>query len=136
MPKRDGLRADMRNKLKLEESTPGWQEKVLERTRQGASSDPKQKYKKKHGNDLYLHAGVKLKSLLNLASEKRGVSRSTYARRAMAAFIAHDLGLEPEDVLKDGPRPCGWGETGADVTKAPGDDLSGYGPWRLDGLHE
>lgn len=136
MPKRDGLRADMRDKLKLEESVPGWQERALERERQGASKDPKQASKKKHGNYLYLHAGMKLKSLLNAAAKQRGVSRSTYARRAMAAYIAHDLGLEPEDVLEGGPRSCEWGKTGADVTKPPGDDLSGYGAWRLDGLHE
>lgn len=140
MPKRDGLRADLRSKMDMEESVPGWQDRVLERTqygsRQGASKSPYIKAKKRFGNDLHFHAGPKLKALVNLAAEKRGVSRATYFRRALAAFIAHDLDITQEEVLSDGPNANEWGKTGGDPRRAPGDDLSGFGPWRLDGLHE
>lgn len=133
MAKRDGLRMKLRGELKMDESTPGWQDRVLDKSLGASKSDPN---KKKHGNDMYFQSGKGLKTLLNLAAEKRGVSKSTYARRALAAFIAHDLDITPEQVLDGGPRPCAWGKTGADVHQERGDKLEGYGHWRIGALHE
>lgn len=130
MPKRDGLRTEFRHKGI--ESEDGWQQKVLNRVlSKSLATNPN---KKRHGNSLYMHVGWRLKELLNIAAQKRGCSKSTYMRRAIAGYLAHDLDMDIAEVLEDGPRPCAWGATGAHESD-PQDDAKSYGNWRINDLH-
>lgn len=131
MPKRDGLRTEFRHKGPKSEE--GWRQKALDRVlNKDLRTNPN---KKKHGNSLYMLVGWRLKELLNVAAQKRGSSKSTYMRRAIAGYIAYDLDMDIVDVLEDGPRPCAWGSQGAYETDPP-EDLRHYGDWRISGLHD
>lgn len=56
------------------------------------------------------------------AAALRGLTTVAYVRRAVAAFIAADLGLEFTDVISDTPHPRGQ-------TVARYDDGAGHGSW-------
>lgn len=68
--------------------------------------------------------------LLTRAARRRGISKMSYMRRAVAAFIAHDLELDWKLVVKEFPaaRPFeGKATAGVDAF----DSGEGYGDWRL-----
>lgn len=137
MPKRDGLRMRFHDQLKVDESTPGWQDRLTDSVlgRDLVRGTSGKGVGKREGNHVYINAGLSWKQLVKVAAEKRGASISTYIRRAVAAFIAHDLDITLPDVLEDGPRPCAWGRTGAYRTDPP-DTGQDYGPWIIGELHE
>lgn len=49
---------------------------------------------------MSFNVDIGLRLMLGAAAEKRGMSASAYARRAICAFIAHDLDLPYESVTK------------------------------------
>lgn len=65
---------------------------------------------------------------LSQAAEARGMGRAAYVRRAVAAFVAADLGVSFKDLLRDV----------APVDKPnlanSYDDGEGYGPWTASGI--
>lgn len=74
-----------------------------------------------------------LYSLVKRAAEKRGMSMSSYVRRSAMAFVCFDLGLDWRETMagdrgaaKIGKSYVEGGETGGD----------GFGPWRIEGLHD
>lgn len=88
--------------------------------------------------------------MLGAAAEKRGMSASAYARRALCAFIAHDLDLPFDSVTKFCPSVedpdnliAKQGKGTAKRTKSGGkiygggsipltrDDGLGYGTWAV-----
>jgi hypothetical protein len=73
------------------------------------------------------------KSLLRRAAEARGMSAAAYARRAVSAFIAHDLGLTLEEVVRTTPAvltPQQKAEA-ARNRQSPKDNGQGYGQWTV-----
>jgi hypothetical protein len=82
-----------------------------------------------------------LNVLLVKAAAARDMSLAGYARRALCAFLAHDLGMDFAQVcaLTPKPAPAGqvaWGRLsgGAHPSKNPGrwaDDGLGYGTWEV-----
>lgn len=130
MGKRDGLRMRFHNSMRLDESTPGWQDRVIENLASkekflGPAADPK--YPR-----FYIHAGQTLTALMPLAAERRGLSKSTYIRRAIAAFVAHDLEQDFAEVLKDGPSLVRYAHRSGYGAKRRVDDGKGHGPWEIE----
>lgn len=88
---------------------------------------------RKHG--LYLFFDDEFKVLLDAAAEMRDMSLTGYARRAVAAFIAHDLGIPFEDVAKHAAQPNNYGSTNRrGPIKTTHDNGRGHGDWRIGGL--
>ena len=73
------------------------------------------------------------KSLLKKAAEARGMSAAAYARRAVSAFIAHDLGLTLSEVVRTTPAVLTPQQSAESARKgvAPKDDGQGYGQWKV-----
>ena len=83
-------------------SKPGWQKRVLEKVREN------QKGTKRHTertSGTLATYDEPFRLLLEEACKRRNISRQGYARRAIAAFIAYDLGINIADVLKHCARP-------------------------------
>jgi hypothetical protein len=75
---------------------------------------------------------VEMKALLNEAAQRRGISMAGYARRAIAAFIAHDLGMELSEVTKYCAKPIHFRPNGgAGRNEKLNDDGEGHGDWRI-----
>lgn len=116
-------------------STPGWQERALERVK--ARETGKRKYERQDGVRVDFDRPFRVH--LDEACMRRGMSFSGYARRALAAFIAYDLGVPIEEILKhtaypleyhpNVPRWNGKGHKTSDTGK-------GYGAWVITGLKE
>jgi hypothetical protein len=66
------------------------------------------------------------------AAKRRGIGRAAYIRRALAHFVAADLGIDPAELISQCPLPTRWGEvrtgsSGRGLT----DDGKGFGDWDL-----
>jgi hypothetical protein len=114
-------------------SKPGWQSRVMK------SVVKNQKGTKRHTERI---SGVlatfddPFRVLLEEVCRRRNISRQGYARRAIAAFIAHDLGMELADVLKHCAIPIPYDTR---VNRKPvrtEDDGTGMGPWRITGVED
>lgn len=69
---------------------------------------------------------------LSSAAKARGMSKIGYMRRAVAAFIAYDLGIDRSDVTRHFARPVGYGRPGGfDRHEKTHDDGTGYGLWTI-----
>jgi hypothetical protein len=90
---------------------------------------------------IMLVSDIAFRRLLRQAAETRGMSASGYARRAAAAFIAHDLQIPFEQVCALTPRPAppeGPFRAGLPADQRPAnnpgrqvDDGLGFGTWRV-----
>lgn len=82
----------------------------------------------------YYQAGATFFALMRRAAKQRGISGNAYLRRAVAAFIAKDLGVTFEEVLKDSPSPYWHDNRGEhkgkkNVWRRQFDDGTGFGTW-------
>jgi len=114
-------------------STPGWRDRAIARVKQ------RQQENRRHNertNGLYLFFDDELRVLLDEACLRRDISLTGYARRAMIAFIAHDLGMKYEDVAQYAAEPVGYGKSGGGRTKRTRDHGKGMGRWMIAGLRE
>ena len=114
-------------------SEPGWQERAI------AAVKRRQQETRRHNerkNGLYLFFDDPLRVLLDEAAFRRNISLTGYARRALVAFLAHDLGLPIEEVAKHTAVPAGYGATGGGRLKRTEDDGRGKGPWQIEELSE
>ena len=88
------------------------------------------------GYGFTILATPELAPLLKRAATLRGCTTTTYARRAVAAFLAHDLGMRFTDVAKTFPAaiPSGMAGTSglSNGTGRTQDDGEGYGSWRFE----
>jgi len=115
-------------------STPGWQQRALERVQ------ARQKRSKRHTERV---SGVlatfddPFRVLLDEACMRRGISMQGYARRAIAAFVAHDLDIPLSEVLKHMAVPTEYrAAAGFGRSRKTGDDGRGFGAWFIDKLRE
>ena len=112
-------------------SVPGWQERVIAMVRESTEA--------RGGTAptrLAFRASARHALLIARAARSREMPVTHYMRRAVAAMVAHDLGMDVADVVReDGavisvaehhPRPKGW--------RIGRDDGTGYGPWTIEGL--
>lgn len=108
-------------------SEPGWEQRAMERVKARQKSHNRPSKRK---NGLLITYDDPLRILLDEACRRRNISQSGYIRRAMIAFIAWDLGLEPEKVAQHSAKPRKYHfATGAN--KRTKDDMQGHGLWRL-----
>lgn len=109
-------------------SEPGWQERAIAAVR-ARQKDTGRKYERKSG--LYLFFDDQFRVLLDEAAFRRNISLTGYLRRAAAAMIAHDLGLDFEDVAQHSAMPAAYGATGGGRLKRTQDDGTEYGNWHI-----
>lgn len=115
-------------------STPGWQQGALDRVI-GRQKKTKRHTERKSG--VLATFDDPFRVMLDEACKRRNVSMSGYARRAIGAFIAYDLGLPLGEVLKHAARPTPYRqEGGAGWPTRTEDDGRGNGPWFIDTLKE
>jgi hypothetical protein len=110
-------------------SEPGWQKRAVQLV--------KERQKKTHRwterkDGVLATFDIEMKALLTEAARRRNISMAGYARRAIAAFIAHDLGIAYEDVTKYCALPTEFRATaGAGRSTKLNDDGEGHGLWQI-----
>lgn len=117
---------------------PDWQQKITDGVEASES--------KRRRPAMAFNVDIGLRLMLGAAAEQRGMSASAYARRAICAFIAGDLGLPFASVTKfcpsvEDPENLSAKTAKAALTKSGGkiygggkipttrDDGLGYGSW-------
>lgn len=115
-------------------SKPGWQLDALNRCKL------RQKRTKRHAerkSGVLAVYDPPFQTYFDEAAHRRGMSLAGYARRALAAMVAHDLDIPIEEVAKYMPRPteyrAGGGVGRQDRTE---DDGTGFGPWFITGVED
>jgi hypothetical protein len=114
-------------------SEPGWRERAI------AAVRARQHEKRRHNerkNGLYLFFDDPLRVYLDEACHRRNISLTGYARRALVAFLAHDLDVPLEEIAQHTAVPAGYGATGGGRLKRTTDNGKGMGLWRILGLGE
>ena len=114
-------------------SEPGWQERAIARVK---ARQHKNRRANERKNGIWTFFDDPFRVLLDEACVRRNISLTGYARRAMAAMIAHDLGMELEDVTKHGSQPAPYAGTGGGRLTRTSDNGKGQGPWRITGVTE
>lgn len=96
-------------------------------------------------SSLGIHLTHHMHDLLRQAAKERGMSKASYVRRALAAFVAHDTGEDFRKILQECPPVAPWDQrnrAGLSVMRArrgqpvddwykPHDDGEGYGTWEV-----
>lgn len=114
-------------------SIPGWRERAIARVKERQHTTRRANERK---NGMYLFFDDELRVLLDEACRRRDISLTGYARRAMIAFIAHDLGMKYEDVARHAAEPVGYGKSGGGRPVRTHDHGKGMGAWVIAGLRE
>lgn len=114
-------------------SIPGWKDRAIARVAERAHTSRR---KNERRNGMYLLFDDPLRVLLDEAARRRNISLTGYGRRAMIAFIAHDLGMKIEEVAEHAAVPAGYGETGGGRPERTKDTGRTKGPWIIKGLGE
>jgi len=110
---------------------PNWMENALERVR---ARQKGQKPAKSRKSGTWVYYDPPFRVLLDEAAKRRGIGMAGYIRRAVAAFIAHDLGLSFTEVTGHLAKP-----KHVDERVPPGkinDDGKGYGAWLIQEVRE
>jgi hypothetical protein len=113
---------------------PGWEDEAIKRVkaRRNRSSRAQER-----PSSQTLFYEDQLRVWMDECAARRNISLSGYARRAICAMIAHDLGLPFDQVTRFVAQPANYGNIGG-----PGhphmthDDGKGHGPWAITGLKE
>lgn len=106
---------------------PNWKRKALLHA-------PKEDKKK-----IVFHVFGEFDSYLSRAANRRGMSKSAYARRALAAFIAHDLQMPFEDLCRMFPAVVYEQKVSKYVdglVVSQRDDGAGYGQWKINTMSD
>lgn len=114
-------------------SEPGWEERAIARVK---ARQKETRRANERTNGMYLFFDDEMRVMLDEACRRRDISLTGYARRAMIAFIAHDLDLPLAEVAQYGAEPVGYGKTGGGRTTRTRDDGLGRGLWRILGLEK
>lgn len=114
-------------------SIPGWRERAIARVAERAHTS-RRKHERRNG--MYILFDDPLRVLLDEAARRRDISLTAYARRAMIAFISHDLNMKIEEVAEHAALPVGYGATGNGSGIRTKDTGRTRGPWIITGLRE
>ena len=109
-------------------SVPGWQDRVMERV---SAQQENVKRKRERGRGMFIPFDKEFAALLKEAAQHRDISMVGYCRRAIAAMIAHDLGLAFKKVAQYGAQPVPYGKSGAHFQQRTYDNGMGFGPWTI-----
>lgn len=110
-------------------SEPGWEKRALEAVKARQKKSHRWTERRDGVNATF---DVELRVYLTEAARRRGLSMAGYARRAICAFIAHDLGIPIEDLLKYCAKPTPFRAEGGHGRHAKtNDDGEGYGSWEI-----
>jgi hypothetical protein len=123
---------------------PGWQSRLAARVNedQRGKADRRGAGMRNWPARLTVVCDVQFRVLLRQAANARGISASGYARRAVAAFVAADLGLELPEVCAHLPKPSPAEGNMRGLPREqqplfnPGawiDDARGFGTWQVRG---
>lgn len=113
----------------LAHSVEGWRERAMKRVA-GRQKGSQRSTERKHG--MYLFMDDEMKVLLDEVAMRRDISMTGYARRAVAAMIAHDLGLPFEAVVKHSAKPTTYKQTNVAGPKSKTyDDGKDAGNWEI-----
>lgn len=117
-----------------DQSQEGWQRRAFERVKN------RQKVSTRYRERLDGVRAVwdtQFRPFLDEAARRRGMSMAGYCRRAICAFVAHDLGIEPTELSKMMTVPAPYQTHGGTfASKRVDDDMAGYGKWIINGLSE
>jgi hypothetical protein len=102
---------------------PDWRQVALRRAHERVMVK-RHKWRQAEMSRFQMTVGPRYTTLLADAAAHRGLSTTSYIRRAVAAFIAHDLGMEFTEVVADTPHVQG-------PSHGKWDDGTGYGQWRV-----
>jgi len=113
----------------------GWEGRLLTRVNE-AEADRLNRRGRKRDVQLRTEWDIEMQALLRMAAEKRGITPTGYARRAIAAFVAHDLDLPFEELCGFFAYPMAPGKVMTDegVRLKKGrtkDDGQGFGSWQV-----
>lgn len=100
----------------------GWEARVLERMNRRRASESNTN----HQYGIPMHWMFRI--YLRRAAQERGISMSGYVRRALAVFIARDLGMSYEELCALNRKPLAFGDVGRRGL-AQQDDGEGFGDW-------
>lgn len=115
-------------------SEPGWQARAVLRVK-NRQKNTKRHGERKSGTLATYDDGLRV--LLDEACRRRAMSMQGYVRRALCAFIAHDLGLPLSEVTKFTSPPTPYRSNGGGGRKVRiDDDGTGHGAWRIEKLGE
>lgn len=108
----------------------GWEERVLQRVRARKRKNPGAgRNRRDYMVKVWFDDPFRL--LLDEAAKRRNITLSGYTRRALAAFVAKDLGIPITEVLKHASKPTDYGTAyprpGKPIRSV--DDGEGYGDW-------
>ena len=116
---------------------PGAEEKTKARVRESQTKRQRARGRRRPGA-LTIEYDLPFQRLIQEAADSRGIGVQGYARRAIAAFIAHDLDMPFEEVTANFAAPQRRGEVlrrqdGArHAPEGPTVDTGeGFGAWRL-----
>jgi hypothetical protein len=115
-------------------SDPNWRENALRRVRERQT--------KKHPNVRARRRGVlqlffdpEYMLYLDEAARRRGMSVGSYGRRAVATWVARDLGIPVTEILQHCAEVSPYGSKAPGGPRPPGvktqDDGEGYGDWSM-----
>jgi hypothetical protein len=121
---------------------PGWQDRITGAVdaNERAKADRRGAGMRNWPARLTMVSDIEFRRLLRQAADARGMSATGYARRATAAFVASDLGLDFSSVCALLPKPSPPEGTMKGLPKEehplrhPGrwvDDGIGHGSWRV-----
>lgn len=118
------------------QSKPGWQERLVQMVQDADTGSARSRNSLRRGK-LYAQCDPEMLVLTTEAARLRGMTTAAYIRRAVAAFIAHDLEMPFEEVTKYAPMPLPFGKKSADLspgkTRRTTDDGTGFGSWEVKG---
>lgn len=116
-------------------SVPGWETRALEAVK-GRQKNSHRNNERQDG--MILTFDIECKVLVDEAASRRGISMAGYGRRALAAFLAYDLGLPLEEVLQYMSKPTPYRQYGAHGRPLVriNDDGNDYGKWVIKGLDD
>lgn len=100
---------------------PEWGERLLDKI----DTAPAQKRRERPA--VGLKFPVEWVSIIQAAAKKRDLTMAAYARRALIAFVCHDLNLDWDDVMRHEPRIQRYEQDAAPELKSG----SGHGSWRI-----
>lgn len=110
-------------------SVPGWQDRLLGKVRENQRKDPTNRGKRP--TQINVRGDVGFFRYVRMAAQERDISISAYCRRAIAAFVAKDLGIEFTEVVRHTAKPTHYDQP---PTFGPrtADDGEGWGDWRVE----
>lgn len=110
---------------------PDWVQNALDRVRHRETTKVR-RHRRTRGTFIYYDDPLRI--FFDEAARRRGITLAGYARRALVAMIAFDLGMPPEELSKNMAQPQPYGGETPMKKGSTHDDYQGHGRWKILGL--